>query len=141
MVQAHRLDARGFSLSELMVVLAVFGLLAAITIPGVSSYIRTARITGTANTLAADLRYARSLASAQRKTYAVMFASNTYSLVRMSPLAVVRTRRLPQGVACTAPDTATFYPWGLTDAVAITVSDHGCSRTVALSATGSVSND
>jgi prepilin-type N-terminal cleavage/methylation domain-containing protein len=141
MSQTHRPDAKGFSLLELMVVVGVFGLLVAVTIPGVSSYLRATRIKGAANTLAADLRYARSLSSAQRKTYAVMFNSSTYSLVRMSPLGVVRTRTLPRGIACTAPDTANFYAWGLTDPVAITVSDHDRSKIVRLSATGSVSHD
>ena len=141
MIQTHRPDAKGFSLLELMVVVGVFGLLVAISIPGISGYLRATRIKGAADTMAADLRYARSLSSAQRKTYAVLFNSNTYSLVRMSPLGVVRTRTLPQGVACAAPDTANFYAWGLTDPVAITVSDHDRSRTVRLSATGSVTND
>jgi prepilin-type N-terminal cleavage/methylation domain-containing protein len=141
MVRTPRFDAKGFSLSELMVVMAVFGLLAAITVPGVTRYVRAARLEGASNTLAADLRYARSLASAQRKTYAVTFASDTYSLVRVSPPSVVRTRTLPRGVTCSAPDTASFYAWGLTDPVDITVSDHDRSNTVRLSATGSVSND
>lgn len=135
-----RHDARGFSLIELMVVIGLLGLLVAMTIGGVSGYMRTARVSGAANTLAADLRYARSLASAERKTYAISFGTNTYSLLRLSPTTMVRTRALPRGVACAASDTAKFFPWGLTTPATITVSGSGRSNVVRLFANGSVSH-
>ena len=132
-------DARGFSLLELLVAIGIMGLLAAIAIPSVSGYVRAARVTGASNMLAEDLRYGRSLASAQRKTYAVTFATSSYSLVRLSPVATVRTRALPRGVTCTATDSAKFYPWGLTSPVTFTVTGQGRSKIVRLSANGSVS--
>jgi prepilin-type N-terminal cleavage/methylation domain-containing protein len=141
MTRSTRHEAKGFSLIELLVAVVVFGLLVGITVPGITGYVRATRLTGAANTLEADLRYAHSLASAQRRTYAVAFSSNTYSLVRLTPLSVFRTRALPQGVACSAPDTAHFYAWGLTDPVAITMSDHDRSSVVHLSTTGTVSHD
>jgi prepilin-type N-terminal cleavage/methylation domain-containing protein len=134
-------DARGFSLIELLVVIGVLGLLVAITVPGISGFAGSVRVSGAANTLAADLRYARALASAQRKTYAVTFEASNYSVVRLSPAATVRTRALPRGVACAASDTATFFPWGLTTPTTITVSGNGRSNVVRLTANGSVSHD
>lgn len=140
-MRTSRREASGFSLLELMVVVGVFGVLVAISVPGVARHIRSTRLAGAAGTLAADLRYARALASAQRRTYAVTFAGAGYSIVRVSPPATVRARDLPQGVACAAPDTAVFYAWGLTEPATITVSDHDCSKVVRLSANGSVSHD
>lgn len=140
-MQTRPHDTRGFSLLELMVVVGVFGVLVAISIPAISGSLRTARLEGAANTLAADLRYARSLATAERRTIQVTFSANAYSLQRVSPSAVVRTRTLPRGVGFASSSTATFYAWGLTDPVSITVSDQHASNVVQLSANGSVSHD
>lgn len=140
-MRTSRHESSGFSLIELMTVLGVFGLLLAISVPAISGNIRTARRNGAVNTLASDLRYARALSSTQRKTYAILFASNRYSVVRVSPAATIRTREMPRGVACAATDTATFYPWGLTESVTITISDHTQADVVRLSANGSVTHD
>jgi prepilin-type N-terminal cleavage/methylation domain-containing protein len=140
-MRTNRHGEKGFSLLELMTVVGVFGVLVAISVPGVASHIRTARLTGASETLAADLRYARSLASAQRRTYAVAFGTNSYSVVRVSQPITVLTRPLPSGVTCSAPDTATFFAWGLTEAATITMTDSHRSNTVRLLATGSVSHD
>lgn len=140
-MNAHRHEASGFSLLELMVVVGVFGVLVAVSVPSVSGYLRSMRVQGAATTLAADLRYARALATAQRRSYAVTFAPSSYSVVRLSPPATVLTRALPRGVGCTAPDTTTFFAWGLTEAATITVADDDRANTVRLLATGSVSHD
>lgn len=140
-MQTSRHEAMGFSLLELMVVVGVFGILVAIAVPSVSGYLRTARVQGAASTLAADLRFARSLATSQRRTYAVTFSPDSYTVLRVSPPSPVLRRAMPQGVQCSAPDTATFFAWGLTEAATITVADDGRSSTVRLLATGSVSHD
>lgn len=140
-MRTTRSDASGFSLLELMTVLAVFGLLLAISVPAISGNIRTARLDGAVNTLATDLRHARALSSAERRTYAMQFGPSSYSLVRVSPAEVVSTRELPRGVTCAASDTATFYPWGLTESVTVTFSDGSRADVLRLSANGSVSRD
>ena len=140
-MNTSRHDAKGFSLVELVVVLGIFGILAAITVPAMSGYLRSSRLQGAAATLVSDLRYAHSLASAQRRTFAITFSASSYSVVRLSPFATVRSRSLPRGVACVAPDTARFYAWGLTEPATITISDHGRSSVVRLLTTGSASHD
>ena len=140
-MQTSRHDAKGFSLVELAIVVGVFGILAAITVPTMSGFLRSSRLQGAATTLVSDLRYAHALASAQRKTFAVTFSASSYSVVCLSPLATVRSRSLPRGVACVAPDTARFYAWGLTEPATITISDHNHSNVVRLLTTGSVSHD
>ncbi len=140
-MRTHPQGAKGFSLLELMVVVGVFGVLVAASVPAISGSIRTARLEGAANTLAADLRHARSLASAQRRTFQVTFGADTYSLSRVSPAEVVRTRTLPRGVSFASSGSATFYAWGLTQPAAITVGDHRSSSVVRLAANGSVSHE
>ena len=124
-----------------MVVLGVFGILLAIVAPPVASYMRSSRLTGAANTLVADFYYTRALASAQRKTYEIQFRPGAYSIVRLSPAGTIRTRTLPRGVAFSAPDTATFFAWGLTDPVTVTMANRDRSKRIRLAANGQVSHD
>ncbi len=140
-MRTNRHEAKGFTLLELVVAVGILGILLAIAVPGVAGYLRSARLQGSAQTLASDLHYARSLATSQRSTFAVAFAADSYSVVRVSPPTTVLTRRLPDGVAVAAPDTTSFFPWGLTQAATFTLSDAGRSSTVNLLATGSVSHD
>lgn len=138
---SNRHNESGFTLLELMAVVGIFGLLLAISVPGVTGGARRARLKGASETLAADLRYARSMATAQRRTFAVAFHANSYSVVRLSQPITVLTRQLPSGITCSAPDTAKFFAWGLTEAATITVTDSQRSKTVQMLATGSVSHD
>jgi len=141
MRQTNLQGEKGFSLLELMIVVGVFGVLVAASVPAISGSIRTARLQGAAQTLASDLRYARSLASAERKNFQVTFGANSYSVSRVSPASVVRVRTMPRGVSLSASGTATFYAWGLAQPASVTVSDHRSSSVVQLAANGSVSHE
>ena len=140
-MKSNRHDEHGFTLLELMAVVGIFGLLLAISVPGMTGQARNAKLKGASEALAADLRYARSMATAQRRTFAVAFRANSYSVVRLSQPITVLTRQLPPGITCSAPDTAKFFAWGLTEAATITVTNSNRSKTVQLLATGSVSHD
>jgi type II secretory pathway pseudopilin PulG len=128
-------------LVELMVVLGVFGILLAIVAPPMAGYLRSSRLIGATNTLVADLYYTRGLADAQRRTYEVRFGPTAYSIVRLSPLSTVRTRALPRGVRFSAPDTATFFAWGLTNPTIINMANQDRSRVIRLAANGRVVHD
>jgi prepilin-type N-terminal cleavage/methylation domain-containing protein len=131
----------GFTLTELMIVLAVSGVLIAITIPSISGYLGTARLNGAINILDADLRNAHALASAQRRTYALIFQGGSYAVTQVSPPVLIRRRLMPRGVRCTASDTATFYAWGLSDPVTITFRKGALSRVTRIAANGRISHD
>lgn len=137
----HHRGARGYTLVELSVLMVVFGIMAAITVVGTTQWVRTSRRIGATNTLLADLYRARALAANARSQYQIRFATDGYTLVRVSPLQTVVSRVAPAGVSFGASDTACFYPWGLVSPV--TVSVDGCtgSSTLALSASGSVTRE
>ena len=58
---------RGFTLFELMIVLAIAGLLLGLGVPAMGDFIRNSRITGAANDVMAALHYARSEAIKRRR--------------------------------------------------------------------------
>jgi Tfp pilus assembly protein FimT len=128
----------GFTLIELVVIVGLMGLLLLFAVPATKRYMDSNRMTGAANTLAADMHEAHTLASAENRTYSIVFGASSYALVRGNPVVTVRTRQLPSGVTATASDTATFYAWGLSDPVTVRLLGKRDSAVVRLATNGSV---
>lgn len=137
----RRSQDSGFTLIELMIVVVVMGVVLAMSAPGVTRFVKSSRMAGAQSTLMGDLRYARSLASSRRSTYELRLAPTQYTIVRLSPAATVLTRRLPTGVTVAARDTASFYAWGLTETMAITLRQGSTSKVVRTTASGQVTCD
>lgn len=95
---------RGFSLTELMVVLAVILLLAALIFPAIGPARRQARMRQSAATVAEAMRLARSLAIAHSAAYSLSFETTAVPQeVRIysgggSPDEPDRIERLPEGI-------------------------------------------
>lgn len=129
----------GYTLAEMMIVVSVIGILTAIAVPAFTGYLRHTRLDGCRNQLVSDIYYARSLAIAQRKTFAIRFTDSQYQIVDTTNGSVVRTTNAAPGVTFAASANPNFYAWGLSDASNITVSSGvGGTRTVDVLPTGSV---
>ena len=72
------LSRRGFSLAELMVVMAITGLVAAASMPWMITYWRSATLKAGAGELAAGLNRARQLAISQSRRVCVEVVANRY---------------------------------------------------------------
>jgi type II secretion system protein H len=74
----------GFTIIELLTVVVVFGIIAAIGIPTIRSYSRSIDIQAAASQMAADMWYARQRAIATSEPHSVFFATdeNQYSIFR-----------------------------------------------------------
>lgn len=125
---------------EMMIVVAVIGVLAALVVPPFASYLRRARIEGSQNQLMTDMYFARSTAIAQRKTISVQFTDTQYQIIDTTDGSVQRTRNAPDGVTFAATANPNFYAWGLADASDITIAGATMTKVVNLLPTGTVSH-
>lgn len=135
-----QIGIKGFSLAEMMVVISVFGLLLALSIPAISGYIRSSRLAGAVNELVGDIQYTRALAASERRTFQIAFSASDYAIFEVVAGDTVRTRAMPQGMGCTASANPNFYAWGLADPVTITLDSGSRSIDVNLAANGSVTH-
>jgi prepilin-type N-terminal cleavage/methylation domain-containing protein len=115
---------RGYSLPEVLIVIALIGIAVAIAIPLVGDSFRMARIRSAADQLALDLRAARTVAVVKRTTvpFAIGAApQNSYEYTDAK--GVVRRVALPAGVtiASATPSTINFLASGAVTGGATTV--------------------
>jgi prepilin-type N-terminal cleavage/methylation domain-containing protein len=134
----RKIDTAGFTLTEMMIVVSIVGILAAITVPNFAEYLRRTREAGSQNQLMSDLYYTRSLAIAKRRTMQVTFTDSQYQVIDTVDGTVERTRNAPRGVIFNATVNPNFYAWGLADAADITLTGSDGARTVTLLPSGSV---
>lgn len=137
----HCRRQKGFTLVEMCIVLGILGLLFATAVLGTSRLLRSHRLVGATNTLVSDLRYARVLATTQRRNFQIVFESGGYSVVRAAPPDTILRRQYPSGVSCTSSDAATFYAWGLAAPVTVTLANTSGSSVVQLSSNGNITRE
>ncbi len=135
-------NTKGFSLVEIMVVVAVFGLLVAISVPGFSSYTHANRLSTSASRLAADLQWARSTSIANGRVILVAASGNGYTVTDVATGNVLADRDFERGCTLAADASARFFPWGLAESASFNVAgSSGTTRTITLLPTGVVEVD
>lgn len=103
--------ARGFTLIELMIVLAIVAILLATAVPSFVEQVALRRLEGVANELSADLQYARTEAISKNKQVIVTATGTGYSVnYVVSPVTpALKTITLPNGVTVNST-SVTFDP-------------------------------
>ena len=105
---------KAFSLVELLVVVTIFIILAALSIPSISSTLAGMKITNATSLAVDEIQLARAAALARNAPVAVWFmkGSNNFQMLRSSLLNpdstsewISRTRQLPEGVAFASAET------------------------------------
>ncbi len=99
-----RNGSRGYSLVEMLVVVAVIGIISLVTIPNFVTMYRASRLTSSMRQVANDLRYARQLAVTRRTDVRVTYRSGVgqrgYQVVQRDPgttsWSVVKSRDVEQ---------------------------------------------
>jgi prepilin-type N-terminal cleavage/methylation domain-containing protein len=75
------INKRGFSLTELMVVVAVMGIMGLVAVPTLVTALPGYRLKGSAKDLCSNMRKARSLAVKQNRTVSIVFHNDNNSYV------------------------------------------------------------
>ncbi len=120
----RHLDQRGWSLAELLVVIAVIAILAAITIPFFVTYLQSSTVRAGAQEMRTGLNQAKQLAITLRQNVCVQPAGTGYQFRNACPAGALLpaanitgadstgTFRLQNNVTVTSVAPATFTPLG-----------------------------
>jgi len=149
-MRAHdgpHLPRRGFTLPEMLIVIVIIVLMAAMAFPVTAKAIRHGRINQAVNVVAGDLETAVSYAARQRKPVRIAFATGAtaFTIADRDSGTVLRRRELGQDtewkVSALTFSSATVdvFPAGITSLpLTIRVGDGSYSRQVRLSRAGLV---
>jgi type IV fimbrial biogenesis protein FimT len=131
---------RGFTLIELIVAMAVLGILAAVAAPAIGEYLATQRLKGAAEELQTDLQFARMESVQRNSAITVSLSSTGYTIAQGAN--TIKSVALGSGSTITGGATmvATFNQVRATadiniDPANVTVSNTATSRTLRVSLT------
>lgn len=131
-------NRKGFSLVEIIVMIGIFGLLSAIAIPAVNSYVRSNRLATTTDQMAADMQMVRSMSIANGRIYRLTATNVGYTITDPVSGDIIRDRNFHSSVGLTADATVNFFPWGMADAQIIVLTGDRGNRTIQVLPTGTV---
>ena len=129
---------QGFNLIELMVVIAIVGVIAGISAPPIFRYVEGNRLQTEADRLAADLQYARSLSISTSQILRFSSTPGGYELTNAVTGEVIREKNYEHGLGLDQTQTADFFPWGMADPAVFNISNNNGALAVNLMPTGIV---
>jgi len=131
----------GFTLTELMVVIMVMGLMATLTAPPMYRYIQSHRLRTGTDRMMADLQYARSLSVARGDILRFTATTAGYQLVNPNTAQVIRQYNFEHDLVLDAAVTVDFFPWGMADAAVLNISNKTGTNQINVLPTGIVEVD
>ena len=132
----NQTDHSGFSMTEIMVALAIIGILVKIVLPNFLSWLPVLKLSGAARQIATDLQLARVQAISKNASQVVTFDTSAGSYTFGS-----ESRSLPSlfpGITISSASNTTFTPRGTATAVTITLSDGTNQKLVCVKSMGRV---
>lgn len=129
---------QGFNLIELMVVLAIVGVIAGISAPPIFRYINGNRLQTHADRLAADLQYTRTLSISTSTILRFTSTPAGYQVTNPITGDLIREKNFEHGLDLGINQTSDFFPWGMADPNVFNVSNATGTITVNLMPTGIV---
>ena len=92
---------RGFTLTELLIVIGVFAILVGIVIPVFRTYQPSLQLSGSVRDLVLDLRYAQQISVTEQINHGVRFSAinNDYQIIRYGETEeIISSKKLPETV-------------------------------------------
>jgi len=134
----YHCSRQGFNLIELMVVIAIMGVIAGISAPPIFRYIEGNRLQTNADRLAADLQYARSLSISTSQILRFSSTPEGYQLINPITMNVIREKNFEHGLGLAVAQTSDFFPWGMAQPAVFNISNSTGALAVNLMPTGIV---
>ena len=128
----------GFTLVEVMIVIVLIGLLAAMVGPPMYGYLQAHRLQAGTDRMVTDLQYTRAQAVSRGRILRISTTVSSYSITDPSNGNILREQDLDHGVALGVAQQADFYPWGMADPCDFDISNTTGARQVSLLPTGIV---
>ena len=129
---------RGFTLTEMMIVILVIGLMAAATAPPLFRFIQSNRLQTNTDRVVADLQFTRSLAISNGRILRFTATEAGYQVTDPLSGDILREKNFDRGLALDAAVTVDFFPWGMADATVLTLSNRTGDTVVNVLPTGIV---
>ena len=98
-VEVKILDIKGFTLLELMIVIAIIGILISVTTPNFSSSKDHFKLHTTARKCIVDIRYAQQLSIDRKEKHGVYFSSTGYNIKNNLTSEIVKTVKFEGGIS------------------------------------------
>lgn len=138
----RRKSISGFTLIEVMIVIALISILAAIAAPNFRNYMIQRRLNGAARQVMSDLMFARMQAVSKDKNFQVTFSGTSYTIVDVATGETVVTKNIQTDyydVSLSSNNNPIFLPRGTaTSLPTITLTNAGGSKSVCVALTGRV---
>lgn len=133
-----RTSRQGFTLVEMMLVISLVGVMAAMAAPPFVRYLASNRLATQADRMVADLQYARSLSVSNAQILRFSVTEAGYTLTNPISGVVLREYDFGAGLGLDVAQTADFFPWGMADPVVFTMSNPAGTKQITLMPTGLV---
>jgi Tfp pilus assembly protein FimT len=134
----RRPGRHGFSLVEIMVIIGIVGVMATLVAPPIFRSVQSNRLQTSADRMAADLQYARSLSIANSQILRFAATAAGYQLTNPNTGVVIRESVFDHDMTLTVNQTTDFYPWGMADTQVFNLSNNTGNRQINLLPTGIV---
>jgi prepilin-type N-terminal cleavage/methylation domain-containing protein len=129
---------QGFTLVEMMLVISLVGVMAAMAAPPFFRYLASNRLATQADRMVADLQYARSLSVASSQILRFSATAAGYQLTNPVTGLLIRDSNFCAGLGLNLTQSADFYPWGMADPMVFTMSNPAGAKQITLMPTGLV---
>jgi prepilin-type N-terminal cleavage/methylation domain-containing protein len=134
----HAPSRHGFSLTEMMIVVMVIGLMATLSAPPLFRYMQSHRLQSDTDRMMADLQYARSVAISHGDILRFQATPDGYRLFNPNTNVVLRNHEFDHGLALNADVVVDFFPWGMSDAAVFKISNKAGVNEISILPTGLV---
>jgi type II secretion system protein H len=128
----------GFTMTELMVVLCLVGIIAAVSAPPMFNYIQSNRLQTNRDRLVADMQFARTAAISSGRILRFATTETGYTLTDPVSGDVLREKEFSHGLVLDAAVTVDFFPWGMANSTTLNLSNAVGSARVGILPTGIV---